>query len=97
MQAKDILDEAVIELVRACAEARCNGDENWGWHGGRPGYNAGDPNPPKGHWANRFDITKALGNPPEKVVLAKLRSLVKRGLLDGCACGCRGDFELPAA
>lgn len=30
---------------------------------------------------------------PNKVVLAKARKLVLRGLLSGCACGCRGDFE----
>jgi hypothetical protein len=98
--ARDIPDEAVIELVRACVEARCEGDETWGWQGGRPGYQghpALGPRPPQAtsHWANRFDITKALGNPPEKVVLAKLRRLVKRGVITGCACGCRGDFELP--
>lgn len=29
---------------------------------------------------------------PPKVVLAKMRSLIKRGLVRGCACGCRGDF-----
>jgi hypothetical protein len=31
---------------------------------------------------------------PEKVVLAKARRLISRGLLDGCTCGCRGDFEV---
>ena len=31
---------------------------------------------------------------PRKVVLAKCRSLMGRGLIDGCACGCRGDFSL---
>ncbi len=31
---------------------------------------------------------------PEKLVLAKMRRLIKRGLVDGCGCGCRGDFEL---
>lgn len=30
---------------------------------------------------------------PQKVVLAKARKLIKRGLVSGCACGCRGDFE----
>lgn len=95
IHARDIPDEAVIELVRACCEGRCNGDETWGWHGGRPGYKHDPLTPAKGHWANRFDIAKALGNPPEKVVLAKLQKLIKRGLITGCACGCRGDFELP--
>lgn len=30
----------------------------------------------------------------ERLVLAKMRNLVQRGLVDGCACGCRGDFKL---
>lgn len=30
---------------------------------------------------------------PPKVVMAKLRSMIRRGLMDGCACGCRGDFR----
>jgi hypothetical protein len=29
-----------------------------------------------------------------KLALAKMRSLIKRGLVSGCACGCRGDFEI---
>lgn len=32
---------------------------------------------------------------PSKVVLAKAAKLIRRGLLHGCACGCRGDFEIP--
>lgn len=31
---------------------------------------------------------------PDKLVRAKMRSLIRRGLVSGCACGCRGDFEL---
>jgi hypothetical protein len=31
-------------------------------------------------------------NTPLKVQLAKMRALIKRGLVLGCACGCRGDF-----
>jgi hypothetical protein len=31
---------------------------------------------------------------PDKVVLAKAKRLVKRGLISGCTCGCRGDFEI---
>lgn len=31
---------------------------------------------------------------PNKVVRAKMRSLYKRGLVGGCDCGCRGDFEI---
>lgn len=31
---------------------------------------------------------------PSKVALAKMKSLYKRGLIGGCPCGCRGDFEI---
>ena len=33
---------------------------------------------------------------PRKVVEAKLSKLLKRGYLDGCDCGCRGDWQLTA-
>jgi hypothetical protein len=33
------------------------------------------------------------GTPP-KVLLAKLKAMIKKGLISGCVCGCRGDFEL---
>ncbi len=29
-----------------------------------------------------------------KLVLAKMKQLIKRGLVEGCGCGCRGDFVL---
>lgn len=31
---------------------------------------------------------------PYNLVRAKCARLIQRTLLDGCACGCRGDFEL---
>lgn len=31
---------------------------------------------------------------PYKLVTAKAKSLIRRGLIDGCGCGCRGDFEI---
>lgn len=34
---------------------------------------------------------------PAKVVRAKLAALIRRGLITGCTCGCRGDFELTEA
>lgn len=33
-------------------------------------------------------------NTPKKIALAKMRSLYRRALIDGCDCGCRGDFEI---
>lgn len=31
---------------------------------------------------------------PLKVQLAKMRILFRRGFIDGCTCGCRGDFVI---
>jgi hypothetical protein len=31
---------------------------------------------------------------PDKLVLAKMRNLIGKGLIDGCSCGCRGDFVI---
>lgn len=31
---------------------------------------------------------------PIKVLQAKMGSLIRRGFVDGCPCGCRGDFRL---
>ncbi len=46
-------------------------------------------------WSTTWDIQDHMKQYPPKVVLAKLRSIEKRGVLRGCACGCRGDWELP--
>lgn len=32
----------------------------------------------------------------EKLAAAKMKALMRRGLVDGCLCGCRGDFTLTA-
>jgi hypothetical protein len=31
---------------------------------------------------------------PRKLLIAKLAHMQRRGLIDGCTCGCRGDFEV---
>ena len=41
-----------------------------------------------------FEIQDCLAQFPRKVVLAKLRQMVNKGRLEGCACGCRGDFKV---
>ena len=30
----------------------------------------------------------------EKIWLAKMKSMIRRGLSGGCDCGCRGDYEI---
>jgi len=53
----------------------------------------------KGQWCNwcwdERNVAEAMpSGTPEKLVLAKMRQLIRRGLVDGCGCGCRGDFEI---
>lgn len=52
-------------------------------------------------WCNWFDakfeksVRRAMPEgTPGKLVIAKMRVLIRNGLVDGCPCGCRGDFEL---
>jgi hypothetical protein len=40
------------------------------------------------------EASQDFGNMPWKVVLAKAKRLMRRRLIDGCPCGCRGDFEV---
>lgn len=52
-----------------------------------------------GNWyfANENDVRQAfpLGyETPSNLVLAKMRKLFEAGLIDGCPCGCRGDYHV---
>jgi len=80
MQAKDIPVEPVLKFLAALPKYRTAG-----WH---------DMQPREDFMPTVVDAMPA-GVPP-KVVLAKMRSLIKKGLVDGCPCGCRGDFALTA-
>jgi hypothetical protein len=46
------------------------------------------------HWVLRWHLDCLMPIFPPEVILAKASALMRRGLLDGCDCGCRGDFEL---
>jgi len=57
----------------------------------------------KGTWCNWFGLDAAFDrsvrvampiDTPDRLVLAKMRMLMRRGLVQGCDCGCRGDFEI---
>jgi hypothetical protein len=48
----------------------------------------------QGYWTNTAAVHERFASYPFKVVAAKLKSLYKRGLVSGCPCGCRGDWEL---
>ena len=45
-------------------------------------------------WACLWDIQKELKDFPEKIVLSKLKNLLRKGKIQGCTCGCRGDFYI---
>lgn len=45
-----------------------------------------------GRWTFVGDIEDALGL-PAKIVRAKAAALIRRKIITGCVCGCRGDFE----
>jgi hypothetical protein len=46
-------------------------------------------------WSSRFSVEGELRHFPPKVVLAKIRSMIRRRIIKGCGCGCRGDLEIP--
>ena len=47
------------------------------------------------YFGDELDVRQAMPRDlPEKLVLGKMRMLMKRGLVGGCPCGCRGDFEI---
>lgn len=48
-------------------------------------------------WVHTWDLAEGWPDVPPKVLLAKARQLIKRNLLGGCGCGCRGDFHIPLA
>lgn len=55
-------------------------------------------------WATHYDSNPERGMPsvgtvmpaetPIKLRAAKMAMLIRRGLVTGCTCGCRGDFEI---
>ncbi|KVP65619.1 hypothetical protein WJ96_04430 [Burkholderia ubonensis] len=74
----------MLEFLAYCATADFQNCGKWGtW------YTKGD--------SALFDNSVQHAMPagvPEKLARAKMGSLIRRGLVKGCACGCRGDFEL---
>jgi hypothetical protein len=81
VKTSDIPDTTMLAVVAVVGEAWAR---EWGSR----------PDSPR--WADRWTVTGVLAM-PEKVVLSKAKRLMKRGLMDGCPCGCRGDFEITPA
>ncbi len=47
----------------------------------------------RGATACLWELQDMLPEYPPKVVQAKCKALVRRKVISGCACGCRGDFS----
>lgn len=48
----------------------------------------------QGEWTMTWDLYKKFPDIPTKVLQEKIKSLIRRNLIGGCSCGCRGDFEI---
>ena len=47
------------------------------------------------YFGDEKDVSQVMpSDVPEKLVLAKMRQMIRRGVVDGCPCGCRGDFVI---
>ena len=77
-QAKDVPDLPVLVFVEQHGGIGCN------WFANDDGSPMGERS--VGH-------AMPAGTPP-KVMLAKMRGLIRRKLVGGCGCGCRGDFKI---
>lgn len=82
VQCKDIADLPILEFLRSWHEVdQREFKAEPGWCISFEGYEryVGDAMPP---------------GTPHKLAIAKMRTLIRRELVDGCCCGCRGDFVL---
>lgn len=87
-QAKDIDDRF---FLRCIAWASYEADPPLPWvSGSRVPYTQFP------HWVHTWNLQALMPAFPPEVILAKARALLRRGLITGCGCGCRGDFELTA-
>ena len=84
MQAKDVPEIPILVWLRAFEAKAYPGDREFPWATWFHGY------------SNSVDQSMPAGT-PEKVVRAKMAGLIRRGLVAGCGCGCRGDYELTDA
>ena len=79
LQAKDISTQMILELL-----AKHQGE--WAfWHENWLSFRSEEP---------RVKHEIVPQDFPQKVLHAKFKSLMKRGFIGGCDCGCRGDFEI---
>lgn len=90
MQCKDIPTLPILQFLRWVFEGYL--EEEWRtacWYG-----HPSDGNSRPEHFPNSVihAMPKWVLEVDERLVLAKMKQLVSHGLVDGCPCGCRGDF-----
>lgn len=78
LQAKHLPDLSMLTTIAAISAAKK--DENYG----------SDVSP----WVLIWELERVMPHVPEKVIRAKMKSLLRRGLIEGCSCGCRGDYYI---
>lgn len=79
MQCKDIPDAPILRFVQKHGGIGCN------WFDAV--YAGGS--------VNERSVRHAMPDGlPDKLVLAKMRQMMARGVVNGCPCGCRGDYEI---
>lgn len=82
MQCKDIPDIPILRFLEG--QPLINGSPRWSiWYGDEYENSVTHAFPREAKQPGR-----------EKLVLAKMRQLMRSGLVDGCGCGCRGDFVI---
>jgi hypothetical protein len=88
MKAADIADDAFLDAIDEVVRLRSEPGNPWTIGASRwdiAAVLAGHPEDVGGSPADYPDL-------PPKVVLAKADRLARSGKVDGCCCGCRGDF-----
>jgi hypothetical protein len=82
--ARDIPDEVFLDAVRS---ARGNWARDWAMVADVRAVLGGLP-------IDQRTYYEEVPGVPRKVVIAKAKRLIDRGVMRGCTCGCRGDFEI---
>ncbi len=79
MQCKDIPDEPILRMLA----------RNVGW------CMCFNPDEEMAPWTRSRNVMEAMPHGiSRKLAIAKMGMLIRRGLADGCTCGCRGDFSI---
>jgi hypothetical protein len=84
-QAKDIPDQAMIDLIKGLQSIpKVYRDYPRGltWYAD------------KARWVTFNELCNVWSDIPPKVIQAKARRLILKGVIEGCWCGCRGDFHI---